>query len=143
MEEKRRILIITDDSDSMRNLAVTIAAIIRNPQFAGCTVSMTEAESFSAPDLLPAQTFFLGCEKPGSFSFLYIEDLFAHINLAGKFCGIFSNNSKAVKYLSVFIRDSEVSAGKPLLVKDSTLDNIILQNWVKSIMQQGGKNERI
>ena len=89
MEEQRKILIITDGEPQIQNIAESIAARIKSPLFAGCSVSIKDAGNFSGTDLLPASVFFIGCEEPKSCLFFYIEDLFRHINLVGRPCGIF------------------------------------------------------
>ena len=118
----------------MLNVAKNIAAGLGKPPFSGYPVSTLEAAQFSAVDILPACAFFIGCENQKSFSFPYIEDLFAHINLAGRFCGVFSSNSAAVKYLSNMVRPCDAVVGKPLLIKDDT-DSNTLQNWITDILQ--------
>ena len=141
MEGKKKILIITDNSAPIRNMAETIAAVMGNPPFADYSAVILDAESFSATDLLPVKVLLLGCEKPEAFSFLYIKDFFAHISLAGRSCGIFSSDTKAIKYLSTFVRDSDVTICKPLMAKDGAIDSQELHNWVQCVIQQGEKNE--
>jgi len=122
----------------MRKLAEDIAAIIGESQ--GCSAAVVDGERFSGDNLLPVRTFFLGCEEPKPSSFLYIETLFQHINLAGRSCGLFSSNSKALKYLSSLVRDSETAVGKTFLAKNGAADSKKLHNWVQGILKQGEKN---
>ena len=129
-------MIITDDSAPIRELAENIAAVIGG--FQGYSAAVIPAESFSGSELLPAYAFFLGCEAPGPSSFIYIETLLQHINLAGRPCGIFSTGSKTLKYLSSLIRDSEPAVGKPFLVKGGAADNDKLQGWVHGILKRRG-----
>jgi hypothetical protein len=98
-------------------------------------VSTTAAEKFSGEDLLPAHAIFVGCELPKPESFAYVEDIFAHICLAGRPCGIFSPNSKALKYLSGLIRASEASLGIPLLIQNEIHDKNELKKWVQGILE--------
>jgi hypothetical protein len=100
-----------------------------------------QAGSFSGDDLLPAYVFFLGCAEAQPPSFHYIEDLFKHINLAGRSCGIFSSNAKALKYLSSLVRDSEAAVGKPFIIKGGAANSAKLQNWIQSIFKKGDKHE--
>ena len=134
---ERKILVLTDDSVVIRNLAANIASSIKNQPAIKYSVSVLEAARFSAVDLLPAHAFFLGCEKPRSFAFPYIEDLFAHINLAGRSCGIFSSSATAIKYLASLVRPSEANVGKPLLAVGDAMDGAALQNWAMGIVQEG------
>ena len=135
MEKNRKILIITDKSDQMRILAEKITAVIKNPPFEHYSVTTTNTENFSAVDLLPAQAFFLGCQSKESFSNTYIDDLFAHINLAGRSCGFFSPDARAIIYLEKLVNDSDVTFGKSLFIKNDTVDDADLRNWVQGIIQ--------
>ena len=135
MDEKKTLIII-DNSAQMRNLATSISDCFKNPSFAGYSVSTIEVAQFSAADILPVRAFFLGCQNPKSFSLSYIEDLFAHINLAKRPCGIFSTNSMAIRYLTALLRPCEAKLGEPLLVKGDTIDGILLQNWILGIVSQ-------
>ena len=103
MKTKKHVLIITDGSGETAKMAAGIAAALK-----GEKVIIKNASEFIGNDILPADAFFLGCEKPGPDSFAYLEDLFKHINLTGRSCGIFSPGSeKAVKYLSNLLKDCE------------------------------------
>ena len=136
--ERRKIAIITDGTAPIQELAGNIAAIIGESQ--DYSAALFRAESFSGDDLLPAHVFFLGCTEANPPSFHYIEDLFKHINLAGRSCGIFSSNPRAIKYLSALVRDSETAVGKPFMVKDGAINTEKLQNWIESIFKKGDKN---
>jgi len=115
---KKKVLIITDGSGETAKMAAGIASALK-----GNTVSIKNASDFKGNDILPADAFFLGCEKPRPESYSYLADLLKHINLAGRPCGIFSPGSeKAVKYLSGLVRDCEAALNpKPLTaaVKDT------------------------
>ena len=137
MEINRKITIITDSAASTQYLAEGIAAAIENGSFSSYSVSILHAEQFSGTDLLPAHAIFLGCEEPKPSSFFYIEELFEHINLAGRLCGIFSVNAKAIKYLSAIVSASETVVSSPLLAKNGTPDAVTIQNWIQNILKQG------
>ena len=138
MAESRKILIITDGSSPVQKLAEDIAAIIG--EVPGYAATVVNAEQFSGDNLLPVKTFFLGCGEPKPLSFLYIEALLKHINLAGRSCGIFSSNAKAIKYLSSLVRDSETAVGKIILAKNAAADNKKLHKWIQDILKKGEKN---
>jgi hypothetical protein len=126
----------------MEELAKNIAAIIAD--YPGCSAAVIRSDCFSGVDLLPACAFFLGCEKPGPSSFSHLEAFLGHVNLAGRFCGIFSSNAKACKYLSSLVRDSEAAAGRPFLAKAGTADRDKLYHWIQGILPLNGeKNEYI
>ena len=137
MKEDRKVLILTDGDTSSQKLAQGIADAVESLAIKGCTVFQVKSAAFSGTDLLCADTFFVGCATESPASFNYIETLFGHINLAGRSCGIFSCNSKAIEYLSGILQDSEVFVGKPLLAKDGKLDGKEIQEWVKSILLKG------
>ena len=132
-------MIITDGTAPIQELAGNIAAIIGESQ--GYSAALFQAESFSGDDLLPAHIFFLGCAEAKPPSFQYIDDLFKHINLAGRSCGIFSSNTRALKYLASLVRDSETAVGKPFIIKGGAANSEKLQNWIQSIIRKGEKNE--
>ena len=136
--ESRKIAIITDGTAPIQELAGNIAAIIGESH--DYSAALFQAESFSGNDLLPAYVFFLGCAEANPPSFHYIEDLFKHINLAGRACGIFSSNARALKYLSSLVRDSETAVGKPFMAKGGAANSEKLQKWIQSIFQKGDKN---
>jgi hypothetical protein len=100
---KKNVLIITDGSGETVKMAAGIKAALD-----GNKVSIKNASDFKGNDILPADAFFLGCEKPKPDSFEYLADLLKHINLAGRPCGIFTPGSeKTVKYLAALVKDSE------------------------------------
>ncbi|MCL2191162.1 MAG: hypothetical protein FWB79_04160 [Treponema sp.] len=135
MEESRKILIVTDDEEATHDLAAGIASV---PLFEGCSVSVLKSDGFYGTDILPAHAFFLGCGSPSPLSFTYIEILLGRINLAGRACGIFSSNPKALRYLSGVVRDSGAFVGKPLLAKNGVVDGPKLGEWVKTVLKAGG-----
>lgn len=102
---KKIVLIITDNSEKTAEMAARIAASLK-----GNTVSVKAVSEFIGNDILPADAFFLGCEEPNPDSFGYIKDLFMHINLAGRPCGVFSPDSKAAaRFLAGLVHDSEAA----------------------------------
>jgi len=111
VKAKRNVLIVTDGSGETAKMAARIVAALKGNKVAVKTVS-----EFEGNDILPAQAFFLGCEKPKQDSFAYLADLLKHINLAGRPCGVFSPESeKAAKYLAALLSDSEAALNPQLL----------------------------
>jgi hypothetical protein len=131
--ESKQIVIITDSSVQIQEMAGNIADILGKIQ--GYSATIIPAEAFSAVNLLPASVFFVGCFEPEPHSFQYIETLFKHINLVGRSCGIFSFNPKGIKYLSALVNESETTLGKPFLAKGGAADNVKLHNWLQSIFE--------
>jgi hypothetical protein len=129
VETKKTVLIVTDGADSTQKIAEVISAAL-----VGHRVVVRPAESFTGTDLLPAHVFFLGCEKPNLPSFAYLAELLAHINLAGRPCGVFSANSKALKYLSGLVKDSEAAIGETLLARDGAVKAGVVKKWLKGIL---------
>ena len=128
MKTKKTVLIVTDGSSGMAKLAVEIAEALK-----GNKVSTKAASDFKGNDLLPADAFFLGCEKPRPASFAYLADVLKHINLAGRPCGIFSPGSeKAVKYLAGLVKDCEADLHpEPLLA-----DGPGVKKWAQSVVSR-------
>ena len=108
---KKKVLIITDSSAETAKMAAGIKTALK-----GNDVLIKSASDFMGNDILPADAFFLGCEKPQPDSFTYLADLLKHINLAGRPCGIFSPGSeKAVKYLAALVKDCEAALNPEFL----------------------------
>ena len=133
--KNRQIVIIIDDSDSIREAAQGIAGSIGSDHNYSAVV--IQAKDFSGNDLLPAYAFFLGCEKPKPPSFAYIETLLQHINLAGRPSGVFSTDAKTLKYLSSLINDCETVLGEPFLAKGDAANGEKLSQWVQDILSNG------
>jgi hypothetical protein len=134
VKSKRKILIITDNGNVTGSVAKDIAAVFGAAPFANWSAAVISAKDFSPTKLLAAHAFLLGCEKPESPDFIPIKDLFKHINLAGRPCGVFSPQANAVKYLSGLVRDSEAALGEPLVVEKGPPGSRKLQKWVGGII---------
>jgi hypothetical protein len=128
VEAEKKILIITDGIESTRELAGKIEAELKGRQ--ALTLA---APDFSGSDILPADVFFLGCDRPNPPSFAYLEEILSHINLVGRPCGLFSPKSgDAIQYLSKIVKDSELSVGlKPLFDSDTAE----IAGWVKNFIE--------
>ena len=137
MADKQKILIITDNAASTKDIASELIACFGDSRFSGYTVSAVEAINFSGTDLLPVYAFFIGCESPEAFSESYIEDFFYHINLAGRPCGIFSPNKKTIKYLSELLNACEASLCAPYTQKNISGYEKKLVKWMNSICCNG------
>jgi len=129
MTGKRTVVIITDESKGTAEMADGIAAALK-----GNKVSIKCISEFKGNDILPADVFFLGCENPKPASFAYIEDLFQHINLAGRPCGVFSPGGEATtKYLAGLVHDSEAALNPNPLI--SPTENEI-KDWSQSVISK-------
>jgi hypothetical protein len=122
----KTVLIVTDGTERAAKMADDIAAALK-----GGAVTVKAASEFEGTDLLPADMFFVGCEAPGPASFDYLSDLFNHINLAGRSCGIFSPRSeKAAAYLADLLADSEAALySRPLFADDADVCG-----WVEKVL---------
>jgi hypothetical protein len=129
VDKKGKVIIITDNSASIQQTAEGIAALMD-----GYQTAVIKAEDFNGIELLPTCAFFLGCETSKPASFTYIEDMMAHINLAGRPCGIFSTNSSVFDYLSNLVSPSEAAVSKPFLTENGLIKRGELHNWVHSIV---------
>ena len=127
-KEKKNVLIVTDGSEATVKMAAGIAAALK-----GNKVSVKAASEFKGNDILPAEVFFLGCEKPEPDSFSYLADLLKHINLVGRPCGVFSPGSeKAAGYLAALVHDCE-AALNPEPLTGSGAD---IASWAKSVVSR-------
>jgi hypothetical protein len=132
VKTKRKILIVADNGSV--SIAKNIAAVFGKTPFTDWSAAVISAADFSPTRLLPAHAFILGCEKPESPDFAQIKELFKHINLAGRPCGVFSTRTNAIKYLSGLVRDSEAALGSPLVLENGETDGKKLKKWVGSII---------
>jgi len=126
----KKALIITDGTESINSLAEPIKNAL-----AGFDVKIRKADKFEGTDLLPADIFFIGCEKSSPSSFSYIEEMLSHINLASRKCGIFSVNKKALKYLGNILKDCEADLGETMLSTDGGYQQSDIDKWIKGIIK--------
>jgi len=128
VKTKKTVLIVTDGSEGVADLAGKIAAALE-----GNKVLTKAASDFKGNDILPADAFFLGCEKPRPASFAYLTDVLKHINLAGRPCGVFSSGSeKAAKYLTGLVKDCEAALNpEPLLAGSGGV-----KNWAQGVVSR-------
>ena len=128
MSAKKKALIITDGTEEIKAAAKIISGALDNFK-----VIIREAEKFSGTDLLPADIFIIGCEKPDPASFAYLKEFLLHINLASRKCGVFSTKEKTLKYLCGLVKDCEAVLGEPLSVKDEPKKSDI-KKWLKGVL---------
>ena len=120
---EKTALIVTDGTENMEEVAKSISLSLEDFK-----VILLSAKKFTGTDLLSANLFFLGAENPDPPSFSYVQKLLAHINLAGRPCGIFSGSQKTAEYLRTIVKDSELKLyPEPFLGKGD------VQAWTKKI----------
>jgi len=93
------------------------------------------AEHFDVTQLLASDAFFLGAESSNPPCFSRLCDVLAHINLAGRPCGVFSPSKEAADCLCVILRDSEAA-----LCQDVFLDEGNVKAWTKKVLAEAKKN---
>ena len=127
MKTTKNILILIEDTKGTAEMAAGIADALNDER-----VSVRNVSEFEGNDILPADAFFLGCEKPNPASFTYISDLFRHINLARRPCGVFSPGTKeAASYLTGLVNKSEAALkGEPLYAGSETG----IKEWAQSVI---------
>ena len=126
----KKALIITDGTESINSLAAPIKNALT-----GFNVKIRNADKFEGTDLLPADIFFIGCEKPSPPSFAYLKEMLSHINLASRKCGIFSVNQKSLKYLGDILKDCEAALGETMLSTDGGYQQSDMDKWVKGLLK--------
>jgi hypothetical protein len=133
MDEKKTVLIITDGSEGVSGMAAEIAAALDGSSQKGtrCAVSVKTASEFKGNDILPAEAFYLGCEKPEPESFAYLTDLLKHINLAGRPCGIFSFAEKTANYLAALVTDCEAALNPTVF-----LPGVDVKSWAQNTVSR-------
>ena len=126
----KKALIITDGTESINSLAEPIKKALT-----GFDVKIRNADKFEGTDLLPADIFFIGCEKPSPSSFAYLEEMLSHINLASRKCGIFSVNQNALKYLGDILKDCEAALGETMFSSDGGYQQSEMDKWIKGLLK--------
>jgi len=124
-------LIITDGADSTRGMADTMALALAPPWKA----VVMPAEQFDVTQLLASDAFFIGAESPSPPSFSQFSTVLAHINLAGRPCGVFSSSKEAADFVRRILRDSEAA-----LYPDVFLGEGDLKAWTKKVLAGTQKN---
>jgi hypothetical protein len=128
VKSKKSVLILTDGAPGTGKIAADIAETLKGNRVVTKIVS-----EFAGNDILPADTFFLGCENPAPESFAYITDLLKHINLAGRTCGVFSpGTKKTAGYLAGLVKDCEVALNPEFLTGNSP----DVKNWVRNVINK-------
>ena len=122
------VLIITDGTEAIQSVAQLITGAM--PDY---KVNVCSAQNFKGTDLLPADVFFIGCEESKPASFVYLEKMLLHINLASRKCGIFSVKEKTISYLRKMIKDCDASPGEPLVAAGIKKSEI--SKWIKGILK--------
>jgi hypothetical protein len=129
VNERKRVLIVTDEGKTVMATALAMTSELSDYKTVICS-----GESFAGTDLLPTDVFILGCEKPHPASFAYLAEMLAHVNLAGRKCGIFSTNEKAQKYLYNLVKDCEITVGEPLLIQENAARKPDLKKWLLELL---------
>jgi len=125
----KNILIITDNSNETAEMAAGIAAALE-----GHNVKVKAVSEFKGNDILPADAFFLGCVEPNPEPFSYLRDLFQHINLAGRSCGVFSPGSReAAEFLAALVHDSEAAINPKLLLASMKEE---IRSWSQEVISK-------
>lgn len=104
VKSNKRVLVVYDGTKS---LSVAVAALLDGLKGTHCVVK--SAQDLVPTDILPADTFFFGCEAPHPSSFSELERVLKGINLAGRTCGFFTLASdEAIGYLRSIVRDADL-----------------------------------
>ncbi|GHU49845.1 hypothetical protein FACS1894200_08930 [Spirochaetia bacterium] len=129
MRTINNVLIINDGVDSTNKIAEKIAGELQSYH-----VVKRKAADLEGTDVLPADAYFIGCERSDPPSFVYLSELMHHINLVGRPCGVFTHQSKtSIKYLAGLIRDAELTLNPAAFTDNGELD---LQEWVKATISE-------
>jgi adenine phosphoribosyltransferase len=130
VETRKNVLIITDGGETAQKMASGIATALK-----GAHVVSIKASGFGGQEILPADAYFFGCEKPKPASFAYLSKVLKHINLAGRPCGIFSPQAgAAIDYLAEMVKDSELALyAEPLSEKEFGC----VKSWTDLVIGKG------
>jgi len=126
---KKSAIIITDGTEQIQKIAGLISETMTDYKVRICPVDI-----FAGNDLLPSDTFIIGCENPDPPSFTYLKELLSHINLVSRKCGIYSIKEKSLKYLCGIVKDCEAKLSEPLLALNGEIKKTELKKWLKSMI---------
>jgi len=118
-------LIVIDTADSTRGMADAMALALTPPWKA----VVMPAEQFDVTQLLASDAFFIGAESPNPPCFSQLSTVLAHINLAGRPCGVFSSSKGAADSVRGILRDSEAA-----LYPDTFLGEGDVKAWTKKVL---------
>lgn len=125
----KHILIVTDTDPGIQALAGKIARELHKYK-----VVTLECSDFAATDILPADACFLGCSEAKTRCFSELERVLKGINLAGRPCGLFSNEpGAAIEWLRGLCRDSELVVHSEALTAGSVSN---LSSWVGEVLSK-------
>jgi hypothetical protein len=125
----KNLLVISDDAG-----AAMAGQIAMCPKFSRTEWKITRktGTDFAGTDLLPADLFLVGCAESDPPSFAYLAEMLAHINLAGRPCGLFCPApGPAEDYLRALVRDSEAQVKAEVL---TCADETAISDWVAKIL---------
>jgi len=125
---KKKALIITDGSKPIRAIALFIKEALDEYK-----VKICPAKRFMGTDLLAADIFFIGSKRQKPKSFLYLEEMLSHINLASRNCSVFSISEKGFNYLCNILKDSEADLKEPLLIPEDKIEKAALKKWFNKL----------
>ena len=126
---KKKALIITDGSKTIRSIAITAKEAL-----ADYKVKICPAKRFDGTDLLAADIFFIGSKRKKPKSFAYLEEMLLHLNLSSRKCSIFSINEKALDYLKGILADSEADLTEPFLISEEKIGKASINKWINKLI---------
>jgi hypothetical protein len=125
---KKKALIITDGTKPIRSVALLIKEALSDFK-----VKICPAKKFDGTDLLAADIFFIGSKRAKPKSFVYLEDMLSHINLASRKCSVYSINEKALNYLRGILAASEANLTQPQIFQEDKIEKSAVNKWVTKI----------
>ena len=126
---KKKALIITDGTKPIRAIALLIKESLSDFK-----VKICPAKRFDGTDLLASDIFFIGSKRAKPKSFLYLEDMLSHINLASRKCGLYSLNEKSLNYLRGILAASEANLTQPQLFSEEKNEKPAVNKWVNKLI---------
>jgi hypothetical protein len=130
---KRNVLIVYESDSPLLKAA---AQRIGKTASANASVKIRAARDVAIPDILLADAFFLGSENQPPAEYAEIERICKGINLAGRPCAFFSQNSaKAFDYLSFIMKDTDACISFERILFSINPDDGTLSSWVDSVLK--------
>lgn len=131
MAQRKVLVIYESSSSSLKDMAKRIGSICEGR----AQVKIRPAKDVAIPELLAADAYFFGADTPASPEFAEIDRVLRGMNLAGRRCAFFSEASpKALDYLSLMTKDSELKASPERLLNSHSPDEPTISAWVGAVL---------
>lgn len=131
MKTKRQVLVVTEGTPSLRKLRHSLCTNLSDVLDGEADIVEKDFSDFVAVDLLRADAYFFGARQTGTLEFAEFARVIRGINLAGRPCGLFSDDSRVgVDGLSALVADAEPRINPAFFIASEAGSDLSLMNWI-------------